>query len=168
MLILSEMQECSLTSNLDVPNPFGCCSSTSQRSWQQVCLQFIQDKHTPITPKSKDELLWSSGPSLHHVCASGPQHQHPLANSGCSCKHGLDLYYNFSVNNWDVVRYDLHLKGQLKVSVAWQVSGGQCAIVLLANNFLHLNQNSVPRRWAPTPLSPLLFVFLCLTKAACL
>lgn len=51
--------------------------------------------------------------------------------------------------------HDLNLKGQLKISVAWQVSGGLCAMVFLANNFLHLNRNSVHRRWAPPPLSPL-------------
>lgn len=51
--------------------------------------------------------------------------------------------------------HDVNLKDQLKISVAWQVSGGLCAIVLHANNFLRLNWNSVHRRWAPTPLSPL-------------
>lgn len=50
---------------------------------------------------------------------------------------------------------DVNLKGRLKISVAWQVSGGLCATVLLANNLLHLNRNSVHRRWAPPPLSPL-------------
>lgn len=51
--------------------------------------------------------------------------------------------------------HDVNLKGQLKISVAWQVSGGPCAIMPLANNPLHLNRHSVHRRWAPPPHSPL-------------
>lgn len=51
--------------------------------------------------------------------------------------------------------HDANLKGQLKIRAAWQVSGELCAIILLANNFLHLNRHSVHRRWAPTPHSPL-------------
>lgn len=51
--------------------------------------------------------------------------------------------------------HDVNLKGQQKIKVAWQVSGKLCATGLLANNFLHLNWNTVHRRWAPTPLSPL-------------
>lgn len=58
--------------------------------------------------------------------------------------------------------HDVNLKGQLKISRAWQVLGGLPAIMLLANNFLHLNRNSVHRRWAPPPLSPL---FACFSVA---
>lgn len=59
--------------------------------------------------------------------ASGPQHWlHHLAKAGCSCKRGLDLYTS---GLW--LGHDVNSKGQLKISVEWQISGGLYAIFSL-------------------------------------
>lgn len=49
--------------------------------------------------------------------------------------------------------HDVNLKCKLKISIARQVSRGLSAMVILAKSFLHLNQNTVHRRWAPSFLS---------------
>lgn len=117
-----------------------------KENWQQVCLLFIQDKCTPLTPRSNKDLPCSSGfgPSLHlvHSTSSRIPRQDISASTNQFALECQWLDHNSA----------LMVTGWLKLR-----SEGLCVMMLLGSHFLHLNHNSVHRRWAPIPRSPLLF-----------
>lgn len=152
--ILSEIQKCSRTRILDVPNMF---QEPGQRNWQQVCLLFIQDKHTPLTPKSKKDLPCSS--AQHQVCFW----------SAAKAWESLDKMYvqtwislSKSASSWTINHPWCKRDGLAEIKIWGLVCHGAAW-----EPFSPLeSQYCSPEVGTNTPLSSLIFLYLI--KAACL
>lgn len=134
---------------------FGCCSRTcSKKLAAGLSLVYPRQTHSsPSIVQKKKEMPWSSGFAsclVHSTSFTLPTQGVHVITVWSSALWGPETGLWFG--------HDVNLKGQLILVVALVASfRGLCAIVLLANNFLHLSLNSVHWSWETRPHSPLLF-----------